>query len=288
MQWCAMYRLGLIGFVVAAAAAHDHSQEKKIVVDGSTTLGPIMKAFKTELDERNEGYQITVSESGSGNGAKSLINNTCDAAAMSRFMKEGETRSACAAGVIPTPHVVAYDGIAMVVHPRNPVSDLSMQQIKDIYLGKINNWKDVGGPDLKIHRISRDTNSGTYETFEELVMNHERPAADTEYVGSNGQARQRVGATPASIGYLSLGFLDRSTKPITVSRMEPSLESIQSGRYPIARPLYVFTNGYPKLGTALHTFVTLHLTPRGQQIIESIGYVPVTNYSPAEQERAAG
>ena len=108
-------------------------------------------------------------------------------------------------------------------------------------------------------------------------MHNEKIAADTEYVGSNGQARQRVKDTPGAVGYVGLGFV-KGVKPLRVDGIEPTKENVSSGRYPIARPLFMFTNGYPKLGSHLHAFVTLYLTPAGQEMIERKGYVPVTAY----------
>lgn len=252
--------------------------DERIVIDGSTTVGPIAKAFAEYYMEQNPGVNITVSESGSGNGAKSLINGTCDIADMSRFMKDKEFNAAVEAGVFPVAHVVAMDGIAVLVHPSNPISDLSVDQVRDIYLGIVTNWKELGGPNKKIIAISRDTNSGTYETFAKLVMNKQKMAASVEYVGSNGGARQRVQTTPAAIGYVGLGFVDRTVKPLKINAIEPTMLTVSSGTYPIARPLFMFTNGYPELGSHLHALVTLHLSPNGQEIIQAIGFVPVTSY----------
>lgn len=250
----------------------------EIVIDGSTTVGPIAKAFAEYYMEANKDVNITVSESGSGNGAKSLINGTCQVADMSRFMKQNEYKAAVDKGISPVAHVVAMDGLAVVVHPSNPVKALKLQQVQDIYLGKIKNWNEVGGPNKKIVIISRDTNSGTYETFEGLVMKKQKMVDSAEYVGSNGAARQRVQKTPAAIAYVGLGFIDRTVKALEVSNVLPTNQTVASGQYPIARPLYMFTNGYPKLGSHLHRFVTLHLTKTGQEIVQAIGFVPVTNY----------
>ncbi len=145
-------------------------------------------------------------------------------------------------------------------------------------MGKITNWKEVGGPNVKIVAISRDTNSGTYETFESLVMKKAKIDEKVEYVGSNGAIRQRVQSTKGAIGYIGLGFVDRTVKAILVNSVEASPETVVAGKYPIARPLYMFTNQYPKLGSELYSFITLYLTPKGQEIIESIGFIPVTKY----------
>lgn len=264
---------------VPAVAQTTGSDPNTIIVDGSTTVGPIAKAFAEHYRAAHPDVNVTVSESGSGIGVKSLINGTCDVADTSRFMKDTEFKAAVEKGVLPVAHVVAVDGIAVIVHPANPVSGLSTEQVRDIYLGKITNWNQVGGPDRKIVKISRDTNSGTYETFEQLVMQKQNMAADTEYVGSNGAARQRVQSTPAAIGFVGLGFVDRTIRALAIEGVTPEKSTVVTGRYPIARPLFMFTNGYPKVGSHLHAFTTLYLTREGQHIIESIGFVPLTDYA---------
>jgi phosphate transport system substrate-binding protein len=257
---------------VAAAA------EEKIIIDGSTTVGPIAKAFAEYYMSMNKDVNVTVSESGSGNGAKSLINGMCDIADMSRFMKDSEFKAAVGKGRMPVANVVAVDGLAVIVHPSNPVKGLTIEQVRSIYTGQVTNWKQLGGPDVTIVMISRDTNSGTYETFESLVLNKEKIYETAEYVGSNGAVRQRVQSTPAAIGYVGLGFVDRSVKALEINGIYPDQNTVSSGIYPIARPLFMFTDGYPKLGSHLYRFITLYLTPKGQEIIEEIGFVPVTKY----------
>jgi phosphate transport system substrate-binding protein len=270
---CSLIAAAAMVFVPAIATAAD-----SIVIDGSTTVGPIAKAFAEYYMSLNPGVNITVSESGSGNGAKSLINGVCDVADMSRFMKDKEFKAAAEAGIMPVAHVVALDGLPVIVHPSNPVKGLTVKQVRDIYMGTITNWKQVGGPDKRIVVVSRDTNSGTYETFENLVMQKEKIADVAEYVGSNGAVRQRVQSTPAAIGYAGLGFVDRTVKALEINGIAPSAETVITGEYPIARPLFMFTNGYPKLGTHLYRFVTLHLSEKGQEIVDSIGFIPVTQY----------
>ena len=264
---------GLVAMGMAAgiAAAGDAN---KIVVDGSTTVGPIAKAFAEYYMGKHPDVNITVSESGSGNGAKSLINAACDVATMSRPMKNSEMKAAQDAGILPIEHIVAMDGIALVVHPSNPLANLTVEQIRDIYTGKIKNWKELGGPDQPIVVISRDTNSGTYESFETLVMNKEKMGEKVEYVGSNGAIRQRVMSTPAAIGYVGLAFTE-GVKALTVNGIEVSPETVTSKKYPISRPLYMYTNGRPKQGTPLHDFINLSDTPEGKKIIEDTGFVPV-------------
>ena len=261
-----------VGFAAGAAA------DETIVMDGSTTVGPIAKAFAEYHMKRNPGVNVTVGESGSGNGAKSIINGTCQIGNMSRFMKPTEFKAAADAGVMPVAHVVALDGLPILVHPSNPVKGLTVEQVRDIYLGKITNWKQVGGADMAIVAVSRDTNSGTYETFEGMVMKKEKIGERVEYVGSNGAVRQRVQSTPAAIGYAGLGFVDDTVKALEINGIAPTAATVKSGVYPIARPLYMFTNGYPKMGSQLYQLVTLYLTEAGASMIEETGFIPVTNY----------
>lgn len=251
------------------------SAETKTVIDGSTTVGPISKAFADFYKENHSGVNITISESGSGNGVKSLMNNACDIANMSRFMKPAEFKSCVDKGILPVAHVVAFDGLAVVVNPKNPVKALTVSQIADIYTGKISNWKQLGGEDAKIVVVSRDTNSGTYETFNELVLKKAAISKDAEYVGSNGQARTRVNTTKNAIAYVGLGFVDDTVKPLSVEGILPTAKSVSTGKYPIARPLYMFTNGYPKMGSDVYNFVTLHLSKEGREIVSDLGYIPV-------------
>jgi phosphate transport system substrate-binding protein len=278
------FRNTLTGMALAAVLciilipAAGFAQANKIVVDGSTTVGPIAKAFAEYYMSKNPGVNIMVSESGSGNGAKSLINGTCDIATMSRFMKDEEFKAAVEKGVYPVATVIAVDGIAVIVHPSCPVKELTVEQIRDIYTGKITNWKDLGGPNVAIVLISRDTNSGTYESFENLVLNKQKISDKAEYVGSNGAIRQRVQSTPAAIGYVGLGFVDKTVKALSVNNVYPDKLTVTSGAYPIARPLFMFTNGCPKMGGHLFTFLNLYLTKKGQDIIREIGFVPVTSY----------
>lgn len=267
-----------ITIAILTCASICAAADNKLVIDGSTTVGPLAKAFAEYYMSENPDVNITISESGSGNGAKSLINGVCDISNMSRFMKQNEFQAAVEKGILPVAHVVALDGIAVVTHPANPVNNLTIEQIRDIYTGKTTNWKELGGPDKKIVAISRDTNSGTYETFENLVMNKEKIASNVEYVGSNGQAKARVQATEAAIAYVGIGFIDRTIKALEVNGIELSMPNIVSGRYPVARPLYMFTNKYPRPGTHLFRFITLHLTEKGHEIIEAVGFVPLTAY----------
>jgi len=252
------------------------AQAEKLTLDGSTTVGPIAKAFAEYYMRQNPGTTITVSESGSGNGAKALLNGTCDIANLSRGLKVSERTAMEDKGVRPVEHVVAHDALPVIVHPSNKVKGLTVDQIKQIYTGKITNWKDVGGSDLAIVVISRDTNSGTFETFKELVVGKDAKICEgAEYVGSNGAIRQRIQVTKGAIGYAGLGFIDRSVKALEINGSAPSAETVRNKTYPIARELFMFTNGEPKADTLSARFLAIANSDKGREIIEEIGFVPV-------------
>lgn len=269
--------IGLIWVAVLAIAAGAAASDK-LQIDGSTTVGPIADAFSEAFKTAYPNVAITISKTGSGDGVASLIDGRCDIAMSSRFMREAEFKNAVNNSVLPVAHVIAMDGVCVVIHPSNPVQDLTTDQVRDIYSGKITNWNQVGGVNRPIVVISRDTSSGTYESFNELVMRKEKMADHIEYVNSNPQAHARVRSTEGAIGYVGLGFLDRYVKAIKLNGITPSRSTIARGIFPVSRPLFLFTNGYPALGSMAHAYVTYHLTEQGQEIIESKGFVPLTDY----------
>ncbi|MDI6448697.1 phosphate ABC transporter substrate-binding protein [Anaerobaca lacustris] len=253
-------------------------QAQTLQIEGSTTVGPIADAFAEYFKRVYPDLNITVKKTGSGDGAAALADGRCDIATMSRFMKDKEFKDAVGNGVYPVAHVVAMDGVCVVVHPSNPVGALTTAQIRDIYAGKITNWSQVGGPSMPIVVISRDTSSGTYETFDEIVMAKQPMGPGVEYVNANPQAHARVKTTQGAIGYVGIGFLDREVKAIMVDQVAPNRQTIASGVYPVARPLFLFTNGYPKLGSMVHRFCAFYLTEKGQELVEAKGFVPLTAY----------
>jgi phosphate transport system substrate-binding protein len=260
--------------VIALATASWAEQNTRIVLDGSTTVGPIAKAFAEYYMGKHPNVNVTVSESGSGNGAKAIVNGTADIGNLSRKMKDEEIQAAKEKGVNVVEHVIAMDGIAVVVHPSNPVKGVTKEQLKQIYMGEIANWKQLGGPDKKIVVISRDTNSGTYETFQQLVIKSERVTDRAEHVSSNGAVRQRVMSTEGAIGYAGLAFLE-GVKALEVEGIAPTSATVNDKTYPISRPLFMYTNGEPKEGSDLAAFVNLCKTEDGKKIISEQGLVPV-------------
>ncbi len=261
-----------------ATAESEGEQRQQIQIEGSNTVGPIMRGFAEAFMEANPNVNVTVKATGSGDGAAALVDGRCDVAAMSRFMRMSEFLKALENDVMPVAHTIAMDGICVVLHPSNPVGELTMDQIKGIYTGDITNWRQLGGVDMQIVPLSRDTNSGTYGVFSNIALDDDRMSSGVEYVASNQQMHQRVSSTQGAIGFVGVGFLDREVKAVRLDGVLPNRRTIATAEYPLVRALYVWTNGYPKLGSMLHRFVAFYLTEAGQDIVEEKGFVPLTNY----------
>ncbi len=244
---------------------------EKIVVEGSTTVLPIAQKAAEVFMDKNPQAQISVRGGGSGVGIASLIDGSCDIADSSRSIKENELNKAVANGRNPKAHVVAMDGICVIVHPSNNIKALTKKQTKDIYTGRISNWMQVGGKDSKIVVVSRDTSSGTFEAFSELVLNKDKVRPDALMQASNQAIASIVGKTPGAIGYIGLGYLTSSVKAVEVDGVAASKETVLSNKYPIARPLFMYTNGAPKGLTK--EFIDFIVSSEGQKLVEEDGFV---------------
>jgi phosphate transport system substrate-binding protein len=263
---------------IAVLASTSVFAQEKLHIEGSTTVGPIADGFAEVFKDMYPDVVITVNKSGSGTGASALIDSRCDIATMSRFMKDSEFKDAVAKNVFPVAHAIAMDGVCVVLHPSNPINALTTEQVRNVYTGKYTNWKQLGGADMPIVVISRDTSSGTYETFESFIMKEEKMASNVELVSTNPQMFARVESTRSAIGYVGFGFVKTGVKAVTLDGIKPSVQTILNGQYPVSRPLFMFTNGYPKIGSMTYKFVTFYLTEEGQEVIEDKGFVAMTHY----------
>ncbi len=244
-----------------------------LTITGSTTVLPIaQKVAETFMDIHSE-VNISVRGGGSGVGIAALIDGTCDIADASRPMKTKELKKAREKGINPVETIVAKDGIAIVVHPDNTVKELTLSQLKDIYTGKISNWRDVGGESGAIVVVSRDVASGTFEVFKKLVLKGDKNRDDALMLASNKAVATTVSQTPSSIGYIGLGYLSADVKALIIDNVLPSNKTVVSGEYKLARPLFMYTNGQPKgLAKDLIDFI---LSSQGQNIVSDIGFVPI-------------
>ncbi|MBN2119569.1 MAG: phosphate ABC transporter substrate-binding protein [Candidatus Omnitrophica bacterium] len=244
---------------------------ESITIKGSTTVLPIAQAAAEVFMDDNPGVNISVQGGGSGVGIASIIDGTCDIGDASRPIKDAELSTAADNGVNPKAYVVAMDGIAVVVHPSNPVTALSKKQIKDIYTGKISDWSEVGGNMGKIVVLGRDSSSGTFEAFESLALSKAKVRADALLNASNQAVASTVARTPGAIGYVGLGYVTSEIKAVTVDGVMPSKETVLSGEYPLSRPLFMYTNGKPK--GVVKEFIDFVLSQQGQHLVEENGYV---------------
>lgn len=265
-------KMAVVGFCVLGISTGAWAESLNI--NGSTTVLPIAQKAAEAFMKVYPDVNVSVSGGGSGNGIKAIIDGATDIANSSRFIKDKEVAMAVEKNVYPVPFGVAYDCIVPVVHPDNPVSNLTIAQLKAIYKGEVKNWKEVGGPDKEIVIISRDTSSGTYEVWEEKIMNKERVSPAALLQASNGAVAQAVSKNTYALGYVGLSYLNKDLKALTVNGAAGSAENALSGAYPVSRVLYMFTKGWPTGMTLQFINFMLHPT-KGQKIVAETGYVPL-------------
>ena len=263
----------------------NNSQITTIVNTGSDTLVNLALAWAENYHGLHPVVEISVTGGGSGTGIASLINGTVSIANASRQIKPEELQQAKANGVDPKEYVVARDAIAIVVNPENPVKQLTIQQLSDIYSGKINNWSEVGGEDRVIVRLSRETNSGTHVFFLENVIrlgdskNKTLFSPDTLLLPSSEGITAETRDNPNAIGYDGLGYVTPEVKVVAIGRdasgpfIMPSAESVNNRKYPIARDLYMYTDGQPT--GAILEYINWIMTPEAQAIVTQLGFVPI-------------
>lgn len=252
-----------------------HGFAGELVIKGSTTVLPIAQMAAEAYMAENPDVKISLSGGGSGNGIKAIIDGTADIGNASRFIKQKEVKLATEKGVYPVPFRIALDSIVPVVNGKNSVSDLTMAQLRDIYLGKIKDWKEVGGTQGRIVIISRDSSSGTFGVWKDLVMKKDRVIPSALTVPSNGGIVQAVGKTPGAIGYVGLAYLNSEIKAVTVDGIEGTEENTLNGSYPISRGLFMFTKGWPEGETM--GFISFILSKKGQQLVKKAGSIPLFN-----------
>lgn len=248
-------------------------------VKGSDTLLPLTQELAEQYLEKHPESEIIVTGGGSGVGIAALPENTTDIAMASRRIKFGEKMKFVEIGLDAREVIVAYDALAVVVNPSNPVDSLTREQLEAIFRGKITNWKDVGGEDRKIVVYSRETSSGTYEFFKESVLDNKNYMSSILSMPATGAIIQSVKQTKGAIGYIGLAYLNRFVKPLSVSYdggrhyAEPSVRTAADGSYPIVRPLYYYYDAEKE--SVVSPFVSYVLSDEGQASVLEQGFVPV-------------
>ena len=256
---------------------------QSIVIKGSTTVLPIAQAALEAYMKANKDVQISLSGAGSGDGIKALLDKTTDIANSSREIKQEEISLAATKGVKPVTHVIAYDALLPVVHPSNKVKDLSIDQLSQIYQGKITNWKEVGGEDLKIVVISRDSSSGTFESWDHFIMKKAKVSPRAQMMASNGAIVTAIANNRYAIGYLGMGYVNKSVKSLQVAGVTGSAQTVLSKKYPLARELYMYTNGEPAGEVA--KFIAFVKSAAGQKIVEKTGFVPLATSAKVQSKK---
>lgn len=269
-------------------AVGDDGLSGSIRITGSNTVTPVSALWAEDFMKLHPGVGIAVSGPGSGVGIASLINGTTDIAQSSRNMAPREIERARANGVDPREIQIASDALSVVVHPDNPVSELTFLQISDIYTGKTTNWQDVGGDDRRVVALSRDTSSGTHIFFKEHVV--QMIGLSTEdrslefgsrvlFLPSAEEGVLEVAKNPNAIFYPGLGYVNERVKPLAIRRtaaaeaVQPGVETALDGSYSIARPLLFYTNGEPE--GVVREFIEYCLSESGQRAVLLAGFVPL-------------
>ena len=252
---------------------------------GSDTIVNLALAWAEKYQSEHPDVRISVTGGGSGTGIAALVNGTVGIANASRKIKDEEIAEAQSKGVDPVEHIIARDAIAVIVNPENPVSELTLQQISDIYSGKITNWTEVGGEDRPIVKLSRETNSGTHVYFLETVLrlgNKEDKtlfSMDTLLLPSSEGIISEVRDNPNAIGYDGLGYVPDDLKMIAIAKeaggayVLPSIETVNDKTYAIARDLYMYTDGEPT--GLIKEYLDWIISDEAQAIVAELGFVPV-------------
>ncbi len=287
MKITKLFLVGLIGLSLLAGGAIFAQQKKMVQVKGSDTLVNLVQILAEAYMAKNPRNPIAVLGGGSGTGIAALINGTCDVADHSRPMKDKEYKMAKDNGVDCYTFVIAVDGLSVIVNENNLLEALSMDQIGAMFRGEITNWSQVGGPDAPVSLYGRQSNSGTYVFFQEHVLGKQNYSADMKRMNGNAQIVEGVTADKTGIGYVGVGYVvdangnvRKGIKILKVSK-EPGAQAfsplnkaaVDSGDYPIARPLFQTTAGKPQ-GVVLD-FIRFEISEEGQEIVEKEGFFPI-------------
>lgn len=290
--WAATLALGL-----AAGSGPVFAQKKMIQVKGSDTMVNLVQVLAEEFMSKNPGSALAIMGGGSGTGITAIINGTCDIATHSREWKQKELDLAWEKGVKPRFFVVAVDGLSIIVNEKNPLDKMTMPQVGSLYKGEIKNWKVVGGPDKAVSLYGRQSNSGTYTFLQEHVLGNKNYSLDVKEMNGNAQIIESVIQDEGGIGYVGVGYLydqngkiRKGIKVLNISKDASSeafspldKQNIDSGKYPISRPLYEATNGKPN--AAIAGFLTFETGPEGQKIVEREGFFTISEAHKAQNAK---
>jgi phosphate transport system substrate-binding protein len=251
----------LVAAVLAAGCGKHQGQAVNVL--GSTSVQPFAEMLAEEFNQANPGVNVEVQGGGSTAGVQAVVSGIAEIGMCSRELKPEETGF--------TPIVIARDGIAVVVHPSNPVTHLTREQIRGLFSGAVGNWQDVGGRDHRVTLITREEGSGTREAFTNLVMGKTRIARTAITQESNGAVKELVRHDPSAIGFMSLGLVGEELRAVVVDGVAPTAESTLSGTYPLVRPFLFLVRGKPS--EPAQRFIDFVLSPPAQAMLVKEGLV---------------
>ena len=270
----------LAGLLVLGGTAAAEELQGSIQIKGSDTMVNLCQAWAEAFMAAHPKVNIAVTGGGSGTGIAALIGGTCDLAAASRKMTPKEVAAASAQGATPHEWIVALDGLAVVVHPENSVKRLTLEQLANLFTGKIRNWQALGGANKTAVLLSREVNSGTHVYFKEHVLGAFKEFTPEALLLSSSQAIvDEVATNPAAIGYYGMGYLNSKNAIVAIAKtstdayVTPTEETVRSNAYPISRPLFLYAHGVPQ--GVVKTFLDFVMSAEGQDVVRRIDFVPV-------------
>jgi phosphate transport system substrate-binding protein len=262
---------------VKTASSPTPAPSNQMVIVGSTTLLPVAQKAVDAFKKRKQDSKISINIQGGGSqiGINALVDELADIAMSSRELKEEEKEKLKAKKLEAKGHIVAWDGIVPIVHPSNPVKNLTIAQLKDIYTGKVTDWKDVGGKKGSIIVLSRDATSGTHEVWSERVLNQEPVVAAAQLRGTSEAVLENVASEPNAIGYDGIDYVEGNArvKSVSVDGVKASAVAVSDRSYKIARPIYMFTRSNPN--ALVVEFLDFMLSPEGQALVKEAKFAPV-------------
>ncbi len=251
------------------------AQDDKIIIKGSNTIGEeLAPRLIAEFKKNHPQTGISLETKGSASGYWGLIGGGCDIAAASRAIAKDEQEQAQARGVQLDDNVIGCYSVAVIVNAASPIGDMTRDQVRDIFTGKVQNWKEVGGPDAPIHLYVRNPVSGTYLGFRELAMEDKPYTTHTEMFTNYTGIAQAVAKDANGIGYCNVQLAGKAgTKAVNIGGVAPTEALVKAGKYPFARALHLCTNKSAEPPGAAE-FVRFVCSARGQAILEDMGFVP--------------